>query len=505
MEQRQVRYVDIKEFFQKLIAKFKYQKSIEAPRQDNQEYQRYAKSIDDLSLARMFVDQIRTKEFEAFESKFLTKGKLSDYPYRTPLNIEQAQELAREFFASVDPQFSQMAEGILNSTNADISLSFVPKAGKNRSDVNAPNDKNKHMNIRVVDSGTIVTLYELVHEMTHTFDTENGDTTTRRLFGEVAPQCVERLLDEFLLNMSEEQAQKYSFDKETIKRDVLDRKIATLLARYHNADERTADKDHIELTNRYMLAQVYATQFEEMNAGQKLESLHKIMDAIKNNDFEAATQAYGINISKENEIQRKACIDALRKNVDRLVLQKQTELSDGPTKWHTVNIGLDPGYKSFYHEIEFDKAQKKFEDDPDKRADLIIAKDGKMVGVCEVDILPGGVARMCRQDEIHELLLPMGIDDSYNIANGNDMPAIQVCPEYKGKGLGKKMLEAAIKYAKANGANRLSIEQINHMAKPFYEKFGIQYKDDFNGEIDLEAENLATVDCNTMYYNKEKE
>lgn len=41
-------------------------------------------------------------------------------------------------------------------------------------------------------------LYGIVHEVTHTFDLRNGDTESRKIFGEIVPQCMERMLDEYL-------------------------------------------------------------------------------------------------------------------------------------------------------------------------------------------------------------------------------------------------------------------------------------------------------------------
>ena len=60
--------------------------------------------------------------------------------------------------------------------------------------------------------GDLRNLYGVVHEVTHTLDLKNGDTEARKIFGEVTPQCAERLLDEFLLHLTQIKNQSLQID-----------------------------------------------------------------------------------------------------------------------------------------------------------------------------------------------------------------------------------------------------------------------------------------------------
>ena len=79
---------------------------------------------------------------------------------------------------------------IVNGSNPNIMLQMEEFNGKGAS-VNSP--EKMPVTVYVPIRGDIRQLYELVHECTHTFDIDNGDTSTRKVLGEVAPQCMERL------------------------------------------------------------------------------------------------------------------------------------------------------------------------------------------------------------------------------------------------------------------------------------------------------------------------
>lgn len=56
----------------------------------------------------------------------------------------------------------------------------------------------------------------LYNELTHCLDVDKGDNTTRQLLGEIAPQCMERLLDNFLIKQSNLE----KFDIDTLLEDI---------------------------------------------------------------------------------------------------------------------------------------------------------------------------------------------------------------------------------------------------------------------------------------------
>ena len=110
----------------------------------------------------------------------------------------------------------------MDGTNPNVDITILPPESK-RASVNPPTKENPHMTIKLPDYGNIDTLYDLVHEITHTFDVKNFDNTTRWIMGETAPYCVERLLDEFLLGMSQVRLEQNGMNPKTLSKDVLDR------------------------------------------------------------------------------------------------------------------------------------------------------------------------------------------------------------------------------------------------------------------------------------------
>ena len=107
--------------------------------------------------------------------------------------------------------------------------------------------------------------YEMIHELTHTLDIDNGDTTTRRVLGEVAPQCMERMLDNYLLTMTDNELNKYGFNKTILEKDIQDRRLSTFASRFHNTQNLNNRKGNRELDSRYMLAQIYSSHFNNLD------------------------------------------------------------------------------------------------------------------------------------------------------------------------------------------------------------------------------------------------
>ena len=216
---------------------------------------------------------------------------------------------------------------IVNGSNPNIMLQMEEFNGKGAS-VNSP--EKVPVKVYVPIRGDIRQLYELVHECTHTFDIDNGDTSTRKVLGEVAPQCMERLLDDFLLGMSDEDMRKYSFDKEILEKDVRKRRITTFLSRFHNAQDLERRSGNRELDSRYMLAQIYSAHFNKFDKNEKKNKLLSFIECVKNDEFENANSCFELSIEKNarlNGLYRETYVgDAISEVMDLVVSNDQDDL-----------------------------------------------------------------------------------------------------------------------------------------------------------------------------------
>ena len=169
---------------------------------------------------------------------------------------------------------------------------------------NATNPEKIPITVYVPIRDDIRQLYELIHEVTHTFDIENGDTPTRRVLGEVAPQCMERLLDDFLLEMSDEDMKKYGFNRNKMEQDIKDRKISTFLSRFNNAQALYRGSRNRELDSRYMLAQIYSAHFNKFDKLQKKNKLVSFIKCVSDDKFDMANNAFSLSIDRKANLNR---------------------------------------------------------------------------------------------------------------------------------------------------------------------------------------------------------
>lgn len=308
------------------------------------QYQELVESIDDLELCKMFVERTNgntTPEImDAIQQyqKYQQEGKkIYYYPLQTRISKEDTLELARRFFESIDDNLCQKYNDIVNGNNPNIILKMEEFNGKGASVTN-PNKMPVTVHIPIRDD--IRQLYEMLHECTHTFDIDNGDTPTRRVLGEVAPQCMERLLDDFLLDMSDEDMQKYGFDRSTIGKDIKVRRITTFLSRFNNAQNlyrRCGDK---KLDSRYMLAQIYSAHFNKFDKKQKKNKLVSFIECIKNDKFDMANSCFELSIDKNaklNGLHRENYIREAISEVVDLIIPKTQDAS----KVQQRNVEID--------------------------------------------------------------------------------------------------------------------------------------------------------------------
>lgn len=289
----------IVDFFKRILGRKDDEKLLDAPKT---QYQKLVESIDDLELCKMFVEKATRSVTPEIEKEIQKYGnKPYEYPLETRISKENTIELAQRFFESIDRGLYEKYNAIVNGSNPNIMLQMEEFNGKGAS-ANSP--QKMPVTVYVPIRGDIRQLYELVHECTHIFDIDNGDTSTRKVLGEVAPQCMERLLDDFLLGMSDDDMQKYGFDKEILEKNVRERRISTFLSRFHNAQNLERRSGNRELDSRYMLAQIYSAHFNKFDKNEKKNKILSFIECVKNDEFENANSCFELSIDRNARLNR---------------------------------------------------------------------------------------------------------------------------------------------------------------------------------------------------------
>lgn len=316
----------IVDFFKKIFGKNDNKQLLNAP---ETRYQELVESIDNLELCKMFVERTTRnvtpeieKAIQPYQQYQQAGNKVYEFPVQTAITKEDTLELARRFFESIDDGLCEKFNNIVNGNNPNIIFEMEDYNGKGASVTN-PNKMPVTVYIPIRDD--IRQLYELVHECTHTFDIDNGDSPTRMVLGEVAPQCMERLLDDFLLEMSDEDMQRYGFERSIIEKDVKTRRIATFLSRFNNAQNlyrRCGDK---MLDSRYMLAQIYSAHFNKFDKKVKKNKLLSLIECVKDDEFDKANSCFELSIDKKaklNGLHRENYVEDTTSEVVNLIIPK---------------------------------------------------------------------------------------------------------------------------------------------------------------------------------------
>ena len=294
-------------------------------------YEELVDSIDFLELSKIFINGITpdvTKTIPRYGSNPY------EYPLQTKITTDHTIEIIQEFFESIDENMLKRVSEVIDGKNPEIKLNAEKYNGKG-AEVSNPNQKP--IIIYVPIRGDIRQLYEAVHEFTHIMDIDNGDTETRRVLGEVAPQCMERMLDDFLLGMSDSEMKKYRFDRNTIETDIKDRRIGTFISRYHDVEKINNGKD-IEKHSRYMLAQIYSTHFNNLDKGEKKSRLVSFIESVKNDDFYKANSCFGLSMNKNQKLQRELYVKNTISEVSNLIAPKNRS---GISKQKSIDLSRD--------------------------------------------------------------------------------------------------------------------------------------------------------------------
>lgn len=264
-------------------------------------YSKFTESINDIELIKMFEEQIPQDLRKIIDN---TKGNIYNRTLSTPISSEQLMQITKSFFGNFDNEISVKINRILDKKDNRFNLNVNSSVnGENK--VSNPN--KIPVDIDVTQYGDLRDVYGLVHELTHCLDIDNGDNDTRKILGEVAPQCMERMLDKYLI----ENCEVLGFNSKTLLNDIEKRKFTTFVSRAQNAIHfnnlrksnltRTLEQ---EKDSRYVLAQIYQSQLMKDDIEQAKNKLTNFINYIKDNDFDGANKTFGIQIKKDNKLQR---------------------------------------------------------------------------------------------------------------------------------------------------------------------------------------------------------
>ena len=256
---------------------------------------------DDIKLADEFIEEIENfksckpqNEVDSILKKYYrTNDKM--YPLQTKMDFEISKLIAKNFFKTIDYRLEYFFKEKIKDKQ---SIKF----GENP-------HYNINGNIELTNYGDLRDLYTMVHEFSHYFDSKNGKNSTKLVLTETCAQSMERLLDNYLLNLNDDELAIYNIDKSTLLEDINDRKIATFLSRYklaeqirpNNQKDKNYDRSYY---SKYLLAQIYSHFFSQCSYNEKKEKIVELIKAIKNDDLAKALLCFNVSLYKDNKEKR---------------------------------------------------------------------------------------------------------------------------------------------------------------------------------------------------------
>lgn len=272
---------------------------------------------------------INITRLDAFYGKKLENEKsIYNMPLVSRLSEMQTIELAKQFFKNLGTDLSNNAIQVIECKSSKFKFIFE-KYGKSLDNKGNPREAevSNFSEIYCPRRDDLRDLYSIVHEVTHTFDLENGDTESRKIFGEIAPQCMERMLDEYLLNLNDKDIQKYGLNRTTLIQDVRNRQVSTFLSRKDNIKYFNNRTENQELDLRYILAQIYSFAFMKQDKKTRVDSLVKFMKNIANNEFDSCSKAFGVDLKNKIKTQllMQEIINNVRNTHNQIVLQEKLQ------------------------------------------------------------------------------------------------------------------------------------------------------------------------------------
>ena len=220
------------------------------------------------------------------------------YPLNTKLNISQVKEIAFDFFSKLN-----CGDEIKKTIEEDIKKNNI-HFDNNNPRCSASFDGVNHT-VHLTNYGDLRDLYTVAHEYTHAYDSLSGENKTRRLMSETNAQCMERILDNYLLSLSDNDLNKYNIDRKTLEEDILDRNIATFCDRFIRIDQIIQNKNKIKNMG-YILAQIYSTEFSKLSFDEQITLMDSMIKNTREDNFDDYLSSMPcdltINNSNRNQI-----------------------------------------------------------------------------------------------------------------------------------------------------------------------------------------------------------
>ena len=206
-----------------------------------------------------------------------------------------------------------------NESGQTVYLSF--NKGVKRNETTSPTFAGEDVHAYAKKTGTLTDVYSLVHEISHTLYVQNQFGEARMILGEVIPQCMERMLDGYLIELAGRKG--FDVDIDALKENIIKRRISTAIDRLRMASriakgEYKFASEKAEFS-RYMLAQIYATNLMKMDKSIQKQRIFDFIEALISNDIKKANDAFDMQIGKEHSKERARyvsdCIWNLQKDV----------------------------------------------------------------------------------------------------------------------------------------------------------------------------------------------
>ena len=164
------------------------------------------------------------------------------------------------------------------------------------------------------------------------------------ILGEVIPQCMERMLDGYLIELAGRKG--FDVDIGTLKENIIKRRISTAIDRFRMASriakgEYKFASEKAEFS-RYMLAQIYATKLMGMDKSTQKQRIFDFIEALKSNDIKKANDTFDMQIGKEQSKERDRYISNSIWNLQKDILTfQENEITKEQTERATRTISKE--------------------------------------------------------------------------------------------------------------------------------------------------------------------
>lgn len=244
-------------------------------------------------------------------SSYIDATKNGDmYQLNTKLNINQVKEIAFDFFSKLN-----CGAEIKKTIEEDINKNKIHFDNKNPN-CSASFDGKNH-NVYLTNYGDLRDLYTVAHEYTHAFDSLSGHKITRRLTSETNAQCMERLLDSYLLSLSDNDLSKYNIDRKTLEEDILDRNIATFYNRFGLIEQIIQNKNKTKNMG-YIFAQIYSTEFSKLSFDKQINLIDSMIKNTREDNFDDYLSSMPCDLTINNSNRNQILFSNLKDLMDKL-------------------------------------------------------------------------------------------------------------------------------------------------------------------------------------------